>query len=179
LTAGGIQHEGGGSTLYNDSISPTGMRQRNSSYSTDPMMGEYSGGGSSMMYGQGDSSHHQQQPLTPLDIMRAESQGGLEQTMQLIPDQNYLRERADVMETVESQIGELGTIFNKLAVMVSEHADMVQRVEDNVDDAADTINLSMAQLTDTLENLRTNRALALKVFGVIAIFIILFITFFA
>jgi len=86
---------------------------------------------------------------------------------------------ADVMETVESQIGDLGTIFNKLAVMVSEHADMVQRVEDNVDDAADTINLSMAQLTDTLENLRTNRALALKVFGVIAIFIILFITFFA
>ena len=83
------------------------------------------------------------------------------------------------METVESHMLELGNIFNKLAVMVNEHRDMVERVEDNVDDANDTINLSLATLTDTLENLRTNRALALKVFAVIAVFIILFITFFA
>ena len=80
---------------------------------------------------------------------------------------------------VESHMLELGNIFNKLAVMVNEHRDMVERVEDNVDDANDTINLSLATLTDTLENLRTNRALALKVFAVIAVFIILFITFFA
>jgi syntaxin 5 len=73
----------------------------------------------------------------------------------------------------------LGTIFNKLAVMVSEHRDMVQRVEDNVEEANTHINLSMTTLTDTLQNLQTNRALFTKVFGTLVAFIIMFIIFFA
>lgn len=108
-----------------------------------------------------------------------EQESGQDQMMQLIPDQDYLRERADAMEQVESNIVELGTIFNKLAVMVSEHKEMVQRVEDNVDDADATINLSMSVLVDTLTNLRTNRALFFKVFSILVAFIIAFIIFFA
>lgn len=118
-------------------------------------------------------------PMTPLDMQRMEAESGQQEMMQLIPDQSYLQERADAMSQVETNIVELGTVFNKLAVMVSEHRELVTRVEDNVDDANETINLSLAQLTDTLENLRTNRALALKVFSVVVVFIILFITFFA
>ena len=117
--------------------------------------------------------------MTPWDIQQMEQESGQEQMMQLIPDQDYLRERADAMEQVESNIVELGTIFNKLAVMVNEHKEMVQRVEDNVDDANSTINLSLAQLTDTLTNLHTNRALMFKIFGVLVTFIIMFIVFFA
>lgn len=101
------------------------------------------------------------------------------QQMQLIPDQNYLRERADAMSTVESNIVELGTIFNKLAVMVSEHSELVQRVEDNVEEANSNLTMSMNVLTDTLTNLRTNRALMLKVFGILVAFIIVFIIGFA
>ena len=108
-----------------------------------------------------------------------EEQTGQAQAMQLIPDQNYLRERADAMEAVETNIVELGTIFNKLAVMVNEHSEMVTRVEDNVDSASENITLSMNTLTDTLDNLRTNRALFLKVFTVLVAFIIFFIVFFA
>eukprot|EP00546_Thalassionema_frauenfeldii_P005727 CAMPEP_0178906766 /NCGR_PEP_ID=MMETSP0786-20121207/7001_1 /TAXON_ID=186022 /ORGANISM="Thalassionema frauenfeldii, Strain CCMP 1798" /LENGTH=370 /DNA_ID=CAMNT_0020578497 /DNA_START=27 /DNA_END=1140 /DNA_ORIENTATION=+ len=116
-------------------------------------------------------------PLTPLDIQRMEQETG--QQMQLIPDQNYLRERADAMSTVESNIVELGTIFNKLAVMVSEHRELVERVEDNVDEANNNLNMSMNVLTDTLANLRSNRALMTKLMGVIVGFIITFIIFFA
>ena len=116
-------------------------------------------------------------PLTPLDIQRMEQES--QQTMQLIPDQTYLRERADAMSTVETNIVELGAIFNKLAVMVSEHREMVQRVEDNVEDVEQNVNLSMQVLNDTLTNLRTNRALYAKVFGIIVAFIIMFIVFFA
>lgn len=117
--------------------------------------------------------------MTPLDIQRMEQASGQEQMMQLIPDQDYLRERADAMSTVETNIVELGTIFNKLAVMVGEHKEMVQRVEDNVDDANTTLMLSMDTLTDTLANLRTNKTLFLKVFSILAIFIVFFIFFFA
>ena len=99
--------------------------------------------------------------------------------MQLIPDQNYLRERADAMSAVESNIVELGTIFNKLAVMVNEHSEMVQRVEDNVDTANDNITLSMETLMDTLHNLRSNRQLFFRLMAVMVIFAVLFITFFA
>jgi syntaxin 5 len=119
-------------------------------------------------------------PLTPLDIQRMEEENvGLQQQSQLIPDQDYLRERADAMSTVETNIVELGTIFNKLAIMVSEHAEMVQRVEDNTDDANTNVNLSMSVLTDTLMSLKTNRALAMRVFSILVVFIILFIIGFA
>ena len=86
-------------------------------------------------------------------------ESGQQNQYQLIPDQDYLRQRADAMTQVESNIVELGTIFNKLAVMVNEHRDMVMRVEDNVEEANTNLSLSMAALTDTLQNLQTNRML--------------------
>ena len=101
------------------------------------------------------------------------------QSQMLIPDQDYLRQRADAMSQVESNIVELGTIFNKLAVMVNEHRDMVQRVEDNVEESNTNLNLSLATLTDTLQNLQTNRALMMKVVGIVVLFIMMFIIFFA
>jgi len=149
------------------SFGDNGLRMRKGSD-----LGTYSA--ASSYYGRQDST-----PLTPWDIQRMEQESGQGQMMQLIPDQTYLSERADAMEQVESHIVELGTIFNKLAVMVSEHRDMVQRVEDNVDEANSTINLSLNSLADTLTNLQTNRALFFKVFGILVTFIIMFIIFFA
>jgi len=108
-----------------------------------------------------------------------ETENGQQQQMQLIPDQDYLRERADAMSQVETNIVELGTIFNKLAVMVSEHRDLVTRVEDNVDDANANISLSLNTLTDTLHNLQTNRALFFKILAVLMIFIVFFVIFLA
>ena len=106
-------------------------------------------------------------------------ESGQQSQYQLIPDQDYLRQRADAMTQVESNIVELGTIFQKLAVMVNEHRDMVMRVEDNVEEANTNLNLSMAALTDTLRNLQTNRMLMAKVLGIVVLFIIMFIIFFA
>ena len=144
------------------------MRLRHSN--SEPI-GSYSG-----MYSSYNTSNT---PLTPLDIQRMETENGQQQQMQLIPDQDYLRERADAMSQVESNIVELGTIFNRLAVMVSEHKELVQRVEDNVDDANSNITLSLNTLTDTLHNLQTNRALFFKILSVLVIFIIGFVVFFA
>jgi syntaxin 5 len=120
--------------------------------------------------------------LTPYDIQRMEQEqrdGGNQQMLQLIPDQDYLQQRADAMSMVESNIVALGTIFTRLSGLVHEHREMVQRVEDNVEDANQNIFQSMTVLTDTLENLRTNRALALKLFSILTLFVIMFIVFFA
>lgn len=155
----GITTVGGGSD---------GMRNRRQSSELPTYSGSYS------TYERAHST-----PLTPWDIQRMEEESGAAQMMQLIPDQDYLRDRADAMSQVESHIVELGTVFNKLAVMVSEHREMVQRVEDNVEDASANINLSLNVLTDTLTNLRSNRQLALRVFSILVAFIIFFIVFFA
>ena len=155
----------------------SGIRLRHTQFSEIPT---YSASYSSYSPYNSNSTMQSALPVyTPLDIQRMEEESGQSQMMQLIPDQSYLRERADAMSQVESNIVELGAIFNKLAVMVSEHQEMVQRVEDNVDSANDNINFSLAALNDTLTNLRTNKALFLKVFTVLVVFIILFISFFA
>jgi len=140
-------------------------------------------GGGSVMYSKySESSNALTSPyqvLSPLDIQRMDEQSGQAQMMQLIPDQSYMRQRADAMSQVEANIVQLGTIFNKLAVMVSEHQELVQRVEDNVEEANENIMLSLSTLTNTLTSMRTNRALIFKIMAVLFIFIVLFITFFA
>ncbi|KAL7516036.1 hypothetical protein ACHAWX_001094 [Stephanocyclus meneghinianus] len=157
----------------------SGLRLRHASSAPfDSPIPSYSGS-MSTYYPDQHSSHPNTAPLTPLDIQRMESESGAQRQYQLIPDQDYLRQRADAMTQVESNIVELGTIFNKLAVMVNEHREMVQRVEDNVEDANANVNLSLAVLTDTLRDLQTNRALGMKVMGILVLFIIMFIIFFA
>lgn len=156
-----------------------GLRLRHSSSSAPfdgaGSMPTFSGSASSYYP---DSNYNSHVPMTPMEIQQMESSMGTQSQM-LIPDQDYLRQRADAMSQVESNIVELGTIFNKLAVMVNEHRDMVQRVEDNVEESNTNLNLSLATLTDTLQNLQTNRALMMKVVGIVVLFIMMFIIFFA
>ncbi len=139
----------------------------------------YASSGASNYYGNSQSQNPGAAMLSPFDIQKMEQESGQDQMMQLIPDQDYLRDRADAMEQVESNIVELGAVYNRLATMVHEHKDMVQRVEDNVDEANSMVTMGMNQLVDTLANLRTNRGLALKVFSILVVFIISFIVFFA
>jgi len=156
-------------------VSPTTPNHSRSSSS----MPNYGRSGSSNYYGGSQSSQNAAAMMSPFDIQKMEQESGQDQMMQLIPDQNYLRERADAMEQVESNIVELGAVYNRLATMVHEHKDMVQRVEDNVDEANSMVTMGMNQLVDTLANLRSNRGLALKVFSILVVFIISFIIFFA
>jgi len=158
-----------------------GIRQRNNN-TNNSSLPTYSSSSSSIYYNNNNNNPNDSSQLpvySPLDLQRMEANSSQRQQLQLIPDQTYLRQRADAMSEVETNIVELGTIFNKLAVMVNEHEELVQRVEDNVDNASENIGLSMEVLVDTMESLKTNRALFLKVFMILAVFVILFITFFA
>lgn len=128
--------------------------------------------------------HHQNSmPLSAFDIQRMEEESGMSQqllqTTMEPQNTNYLQSRVDAMSTVESNIVELGTIFQKLAGLVNEHRELIQRVEDNVEDTNANVLLSMNVLTDTLMNLKSNKMLAIRLFAILTIFIISFIIFFA
>jgi syntaxin 5 len=123
-----------------------------------------------------DNSH----TLTPFELQQLDMEGGGEQSQLLIPNSHqYLADRANATEQIESHIAELGTVFSRLAAMVGEHRELVQRVEDNVDDAHSNVNEGLLQLTQTLTSLRSNRGLALKIMGILTFFIVMFITFLA
>jgi syntaxin 5 len=118
--------------------------------------------------------------LTPYELQQLDMEGGNEQSQLLIPQGNtYLNDRANAVSQIESHIAELGSVFGKLASMINEHSELVQRVEDNVDETNENVSSGLVQLNDTLSNLTSNRGLMLKVMGILTAFIVFFITFLA
>mmetsp|Transcript_4817 Transcript_4817/g.7227 ORF Transcript_4817/g.7227 Transcript_4817/m.7227 type:complete len:334 (-) Transcript_4817:40-1041(-) len=115
---------------------------------------------------------------TALGTPQAPSTPLLQQNL-LIPDQTYLESRTTAMTDVESHIVELGTIFNKLALMLQDQREMVERLDDNIEDAHENINRSELMLMNVWNNLSSNRALAMKLFAVLVIFVTLFLLFLA
>lgn len=85
----------------------------------------------------------------------------------------YQEARADAVRQVESTIVELGQIFNQLATMVSEQGEMVQRIDENVEDTVGNMRQGQNQLMIYYNSIAGNRALILKVFGVLLAFLVL------
>jgi len=112
-----------------------------------------------------------------LDMNNVE-QSRAQQQLQLIDEQDsYIRSRSDAMENIESTIVELGQIFNQLAHMVQEQGEMVQRIDSNVEEAAINVESAHMELLKYFRSISNNRWLALKVFGILIVFFIIFIVF--
>lgn len=86
---------------------------------------------------------------------------------------SYQDARADAVRQVESTIVELGQIFNQLATMVSEQGELVERIDANVDDTVTNMEAGQNQLMLYYNSIAGNRALILKVFGVLLAFLVL------
>ena len=80
---------------------------------------------------------------------------------------------------MQATIGELGQIYQQLAVMVAEQGQMLQRVDEQTEDALVNVTEGHAQILKYWNSLRGNRALAMKVFAVLMVFIVFWGTFFA
>ena len=103
----------------------------------------------------------------------------LEASQQLIPTQSYLKDRARAVTNIESHIVELGSIFNQLAGMVAEQGQDVQTIYDNTDESLANVQAGHSELLKFYNSIRGNRALILKIFGVLLFFITFFIVFLA
>jgi len=87
----------------------------------------------------------------------------------------YLEERANAMQSIESTIVELGTIFNQLATMVSQQEEMITRIDTNVNDTSLNVNAAHESLLQYFQSVSGNRWLMFKIFGVLFIFFLLFV----
>jgi len=101
------------------------------------------------------------------------------QTLLQFEDQtnSYLEERANTMQSIESTIVELGTIFNQLTTMVHQQEEMITRIDANVTDTLLNVEAAHESLLQYLASVTNNRWLIIKVFGVLFVFFIIFVLF--
>ncbi|RSH79920.1 cis-Golgi t-SNARE syntaxin [Apiotrichum porosum] len=98
------------------------------------------------------------------------------QQMQLVEQQdNYIQSRSTAIESIESTIAELGSIFSQLAGMVAEQRETVQRIDADVNDISSNVSGAQRELLKYYANISSNRWLMLKIFGVLIIFFLVFI----
>ncbi|KAM7351972.1 syntaxin 5 [Cochliomyia hominivorax] len=90
---------------------------------------------------------------------------------------NYVQQRAETMQNIESTIVELGGIFQQLAHMVKEQEEIVERIDTNIQDAELNIEAAHGEILKYFQSVSKNRWLMIKIFGVLIFFFIFFIIF--
>lgn len=101
-----------------------------------------------------------------------------QQSLQLAqPNDTYLTSRAEALRNVETTIVELGSIFQRLSEMVAEQGELAIRIDENVEDTLSNVTSAQAQLVKYLNTISSNRWLILKVFGVLFVFLVMFMVF--
>ncbi|GMY35974.1 syntaxin-32 [Fagus crenata] len=103
-----------------------------------------------------------------------------QQQQQLVPLQDsYMQSRAEALHNVESTIHELGNIFTQLATMVSQQGEIAIRIDENMDETLSSVEGAQGQLVRYLNSISSNRWLMLKIFGVLIVFLMVFLFFVA
>jgi len=100
------------------------------------------------------------------------------QLMSPSPQIGLLMERASQIRDLEANVIEMGDMFRKLAEHVAIQNEQILRIDDNLMMADIHADEAHRQLTHYLTSVSTNRWLAVKIFGVLLVFIVLFIVFF-
>ena len=89
-----------------------------------------------------------------------------QQRQQLVLEQNA-RQRLDHALDVEKEIGKLGEVFSRFAGLVAQQAEVVERLDDDVEASRADVDAGHSELTRAHERIRGNRALYLKIFGIV------------
>ena len=105
-------------------------------------------------------------------------QGILQLTQLQEPTMAYAASRANAVSEIESNIQELGGIFQQLNLMVMEQGEVVERIDDNLDMTLDNVNAGENELMKYLAGMGGNKWLVFKVLMVLLVFAVFFITFF-
>jgi syntaxin 5 len=87
----------------------------------------------------------------------------------------HLQSREAAITQITADIQGLSTMFGQLAAMVQEQGEMALRIDDNIDNVVVNVDAAQMQLLKYLQTISSNRWLALKVFGILLVFVLLFI----
>lgn len=86
-------------------------------------------------------------------------------------NENYIVQRNQDIKDIETDIVQLGGMFNQLAIMITEQGELTQTIERNVMDASNFVDQAQSELLKLLQRITSNRGLIIKIFIVMIIFI--------
>jgi len=89
----------------------------------------------------------------------------------------YYDSRERAVTEVEKTIVELGTIFQRLSTMISEQQQLVERIDEDVENAVTNTNSARDYMLDMYNSVSSNRGMYMKLTGIMVIFIIFFTLF--
>lgn len=93
-------------------------------------------------------------------------------------DTSYLESRNTALQGIEATMNELTAIYQKLAHMVTQQGESIQRIDMNIEDMQVNVRRGQEQLVRYLRSVSSNRALMIKLFAVLIVFSIVFTFFF-
>uniref|UniRef100_A0A1A9WM30 t-SNARE coiled-coil homology domain-containing protein n=1 Tax=Glossina brevipalpis TaxID=37001 RepID=A0A1A9WM30_9MUSC len=113
-------------------------------------------------------------------LLGPQNQSQVQQQQQIVlydESDDYVQQRAETMQNIESTIVELGGIFQQLAHMVKEQEEIVERIDTNIQDAELNIEGAHSEILKYFQSVSKNRWLMIKIFGILMFFFIFFVIF--
>lgn len=94
-----------------------------------------------------------------------------------VAENQYFDAREKAVTEVEQTIGELGQLFKRLANMISEQAELVERIDEDIEEANSNADRAHTMLLRTYETVSSSRGMYMKIGFIIALFVLGFILF--
>ena len=98
---------------------------------------------------------------------------------QLDPEVSFVNSRAQDVQHVEAAVTEIATLFGRLATLVAEQGNQIDRIDGDIESAGGQMDLASTQLQRAYDSAASNRMLALRIIGVLIAFIFGFVFFIA
>ena len=97
-----------------------------------------------------------------------------QELLDLDPQTQQVRAIADIQATLV----QLGQMFSQFSVLVQRQGEQIERIDDQVEQTQGNIEKAQEQLLEYYRNISGNRSLIMKLFGVTAGFLVVFVMFF-
>ena len=81
------------------------------------------------------------------------------------------------IQSIENVLTDISGLFKQFGTIVAQHENLVQRIDENAEQAAHDIEGAKKELRTVYEDTSSNRQLILKIFFILLIFVTFYILF--
>lgn len=89
----------------------------------------------------------------------------------------YYQDRSNAVQHIEKAMNDLVSMFNKVSEMVYRQRNVVERISDDTDISYQNITMGTDEIRKLKEDVKDNRKLIMKIFGIILVFVVVYIVF--
>ena len=91
-------------------------------------------------------------------------------------EENHAQENQSI-ESIEKTLYDILSLFKRFGTIVSNHEALVERIDNNAEEALYDIEGAKQELREVYEDTSSNRALMLKIFFILVVFCTFYILF--